>query len=117
MYKLLKYRSREALSNNTPYNAGQVVLRFKAHGGWTDRDVVERLVACYPHLLAVPVADIDASLDTLRGLGFDDADVAWFLGDCPELVCPRRRGDLFVVVERIRRTAETKYKITGAYHL
>ena len=38
-------------SPNTPYNAGAVIVFLKSYG-WTDDDVVSRVISCYPHVLA-----------------------------------------------------------------
>ncbi|GFR49302.1 hypothetical protein Agub_g11324, partial [Astrephomene gubernaculifera] len=102
---------------NTPYNAGAAIMFLKSYG-WTDEDITQRVLACYPEVLTATPEELQASVDFLRSRSFDEAAIRRLVLTCPLLlVAPVTDPDLFPLIDRIRASAHNKYVISGSYHV
>lgn len=58
---MLRYSSPQLLAggDNTPYNTGAAIVFLKSYG-WTDDGIAERVLPCYPEVLAATQEELQA---------------------------------------------------------
>ncbi|KAG2501742.1 hypothetical protein HYH03_000242 [Edaphochlamys debaryana] len=122
-WKVLTYSGRKLLASavdgtpNSPFNAGQAILFLKGYG-WTDEDIISRVMACYPEVLAATPEQLQAVVDALRAQGFDDEDIRRVVLTFPPLLAGGPYSDdLLALIARIRISTHNKYVISGSYHV
>lgn len=118
LWKVLRYSSPQLLAggDNTPYNTGAAIVFLKSYG-WTDDGIAERVLPCYPEVLAATQEELQGAVDFLRSRNFDEDAIRRLVQCFPQLLVPRFNADLFTLVDRIRASAHNKYVVSGSYHV
>ncbi|GLC40784.1 hypothetical protein PLESTB_000023100 [Pleodorina starrii] len=101
---------------NTPYNAGAAIMWLKSYG-WTDEEVVARLLPCYPEVLAATTEQMQAAMEFLRSRSFDDEAITRMVRTFPPLLVAPYNEPLLQLIDRIRISAHNKYVVSGSYHV
>lgn len=110
-WRTLRYSTHELAD---PFTAGAAIRWLKQLGPWTDADVAERLLPCYPKVLATSDASLTALYDHIRGLGFSHEDVQSLLWEFPGLMADFRQ-ELLPLITRMVESRRNKYTNGGLY--
>ncbi|KXZ55490.1 hypothetical protein GPECTOR_2g1039 [Gonium pectorale] len=121
VWKVLRHCPRlllgpEGGTANTPYNAGAAIVFLKSYG-WTDEAVLERVLPCYPEVLAARPEQLQAAVDFLRSRKFGDEAIRRMVLTFPPLLTGPYNDSLFALIDRIRASAHNKYVVSGSYHV
>ncbi len=118
----------EALLESTPYDMGRAVQQLRRLGVVsTDEDLLDRIVPCYPMLLATPPAQVGGAAERLAdeecsarrlscddegsrslGVGIGEAAARRLIRMCPAYLLPQIERELDPALKRIRASNYNK---------
>ncbi len=109
LWKVLRYSSPQLLAGgaNTPYNTGAAIVFLKSYG-WSDDGIAERVLLCYPEVLAATQEELQAGAggSAERGSAVGGWGGGWGIG-AKQKAGGRRRGGARRRARRGRGREET----------
>lgn len=112
-WKALRYSSAK-LAGADLYTAGAAIVWLKQLGPWSDADVANRLIPCYPEVLATRTEQLQQLVDSLLGLGMSQEQVQEMLWEFPGLLADFRAEQL-PLIKRMVQSRRDKYSQGGFY--
>eukprot|EP00882_Tetradesmus_deserticola_P027868 GHRQ01031005.1.p1 GENE.GHRQ01031005.1~~GHRQ01031005.1.p1 ORF type:complete len:167 (+),score=65.34 GHRQ01031005.1:111-611(+) len=112
-WKALRYSSGK-LAGADVYTAGAAIVWLKRLGPWSDADVADRLIPCYPEVLATSTEQLQQLVDSLTGLGMAQQQVHEMLWEFPGLLADFRQEQL-PLIKRMVESRRDKYSQGGFY--
>lgn len=117
MFIKLVAQNGKHLAGTSVYKVGQVMIYLKGLG-WTDGDILGRILPCYPIILCCDVEkDLQPVSNRLSSVGFSDSEVKTLLTEYPCLLLPDVRDELLPLVERTISSRVNRYVNSGSYEL
>lgn len=114
-YVLLMY-TPEAILRSTPYTAGRAIMSLKKLG-FSQQDIIERVIPCYPDLLCLSQQQLEAAAAQLSDPQLLEGPDSFqrLLFQCPAYLLPSMNEQLLPILERIKASRAGKYSESGSY--
>ncbi len=115
LFRALMYSSKSLLQGST-YNAGQVILFLKQSMGFSDQEIIDRVMLCYPELLTLSMEqDIEPVVKALKEIDFVDADIQKLLFEYPMVLYRQEIAEVLPLFQRIHAGRKGRYTNSGSY--
>eukprot|EP00798_Chlamydomonas_sp_ICE-L_P001714 gene1714-33121_t len=133
---LVRMLDPDLLQKSSPFTVGQNIMLAKTRMGFTDADLVSRILPCYPSLLFANTDTLEARLDRLEKVGLTNSltdatqgrldrlekvGLTNSLTDAtqqfPVLMMDGIHEELLTIMERVNQSRDGKYQNSGSYHL
>ncbi|KAF6260858.1 hypothetical protein COO60DRAFT_1625570 [Scenedesmus sp. NREL 46B-D3] len=112
-WKALRYSSDKLVGADL-YTAGAAIVWLKQLGPWSDADIANRLIPCYPEVLATSTEQLQQLVDTLTGLNMTEQQVQEMIWEFPGLLADFRQEQL-PLIKRMVESRRDKYSQGGFY--
>lgn len=115
LFRALMYSSQSLLQGST-YNAGQVILFLKQSMGYSDQEIIDRVMLCYPELLTLSLEqEIEPMVKALKEIDFVDADIQKLLFEYPMVLYRKEIAEVLPLFQRIHAGRKGRYTNSGSY--
>lgn len=114
-FALLRHSPR-MLDGVTVFGAGNAFL-FLKKWGWTNQDIIDRLMTCYPEILRLDVKKMQKVVDRLHRLDFADDQIRRLVREFPSVFTKDFNRDILPILDRIRNVRRSKYTNSGTQHV